>query len=86
MITSIEISKEKGIVVTGDDVEDDLPPIAKHLREKVFSLIFGSRKFALLRKIECGLDIREKIKKPYISTKYSIKKNEKYKIKNIGIK
>lgn len=83
MITSIEISKDKGIVIKGDD--DDLPPIAKHLQEKVFSVIFGSRKFALLRKIECGLDIKEKIKKPYISTKYSIKKNEKYNIKNIGI-
>lgn len=85
MITSIEITKEKGIVITGDD-EDDLPPIAKHfLREKVFSLIFGSRKFALLRKIECGLDIKEKIKKPYISTKHSVIKNKKYNIKNIGI-
>lgn len=71
MTTSIEISKDKGIVITGDD---DLPPIAKHLREKFFSVIFGSRKFALLRKVECGLDIKEKIKKPYISTKYNIKK------------
>ena len=84
-MTNIEISKDKGIVITGDDIEDDLPPIAKHLREKVFSLIFGSRKFALLRKVECGLDVKEKIKKPYISSKYSIKKHKKYNIKNIGI-
>ena len=83
-MTNIEISKDKGIVITGDD-EEDLSPIAKYLREKVFSLIFGSRKFALLRKVECGLDVKEKIKKPYISTKYYIKKHKKYNIKNIGI-
>lgn len=83
-MTSIEITKEKGVVITGTD-EEDLPDIAKHLQKKVFSLIFGSRKFALLRKVECGLDVKEKIKKPYISSKYSIKKHKKYNIKNIGI-
>lgn len=83
-MTSIEITKEKGVVITGTD-EEDLPDIAKHLQKKVLSLIFGSRRYNVLQKIECGLDIKEKIKKPYISTKYSAIKNKKYNIKNIGI-